>query len=118
MNKILFNLSICLLIIGSTAQIQATDYSEEGTLKLEANILNLGYSPDQRTLVVLTNGAEGKFTIFEGIKSDVPRTIDIVDGTLTISPSVFAFASDNSMLIVGSKEGSVYGFAFDNNGKV
>lgn len=45
-------------MIGLIAQVEVTNYSKEGELKLVPNIMNLGYSSDQRILVILTNGAQ------------------------------------------------------------
>jgi len=70
MKKSLFILFISLFIVGLFAQVQVTDYSKEGELKLVADIKNLGYTSDQKILVVLANNAPQKFYVYYGLKSD------------------------------------------------
>lgn len=82
MNKSLLVLLIGLLIVGLYAQVDVAQYSEQGKLVLETDILNLGYSPNQRNLVVLTNAAQGKFYVYNGIRPNTPQIVNIVDGDL------------------------------------
>lgn len=79
---------------------------------MEANIINLGYSPDQKHLVIVTADGLNKFYIREGLRMNDKVTVTIVDDSpKTINLAMHAFSADNSLLIVGTKEGSVYGFA-------
>lgn len=117
MNKNLFLLAVGLLVIALQASDNFIQYNEQTPLELEANILNLGYSPDQKVLVVLTKDTLGKFYVYEGIRLNTQKTINLIDEDYVINPATFAFSQDNSTLIVGSKEGSVYGFPIE-NGKV
>jgi len=57
MTKNLLALLIIILTISSTIQDDVEPYSNTGTITLDANILNLGYSPNQKNLVVLINQA-------------------------------------------------------------
>ena len=68
------------MIVGLYAQVDVPEYSEQGKLVLETDILNLGYSPNQKNLVVLTNAAQGKFYVYNGIRPGTPQIVDIVDG--------------------------------------
>jgi hypothetical protein len=57
MTKNLLALLIIILTISSTIQDDVKPYSNTGSVTLDANILNLGYSPNQKNLVVLINQA-------------------------------------------------------------
>ncbi len=77
---------------------------------MEANIINLGYSPDQKHLVIVTGDGVNKFYIREGLRMNEKVTVTITDDTPKINLATHAFSPDNSLLVVGTKEGSVYGF--------
>jgi len=57
-------------------------------------------------------GVENQFVVYEGyrFRLEDKGTINIVDGASVINLKSFAFDADSSMLVVGSAEGSIYGF--------
>lgn len=61
-------------------------------------------------MAVLIKEAQNTFNIYEGIRLDKKTKVPISDDPFKASPSAFAFSPDNSMLVIGTKEGSVYGF--------
>lgn len=98
-----------LLVVSLFAQDTITQYNPQGTLPLDPNILKLGYSPDQKTLVQLIDGLD-QFYAYRGIRRNDKQTVSILDGANQNSPATFAFSPDSTLLVVGSKTGSVYGF--------
>ncbi len=53
------------------------EYSDGGNITLIPNILNLGYSPDQKLLVVLETDASGFFYTFNGFRYNGKQTVTI-----------------------------------------
>lgn len=104
---------ITLLVVGLFAQDTITQYLPQDPITLDADILKLGYSPDQRILVELINGVD-QFYVYQGIRRNDKQAVTINDGGNPISPATFAFSQDNTLLVVGSKTGSIYGFDITN----
>ena len=115
MSKNLFIFVFALLIVSLTADLPFTKYTQQETIFPEADVVSLGYSLDQKHLVLLTKGAPEQFMIYEGVRMDKPVTVTIADVDFSVSVVSFAFSPDNNMLVIGSKEGSVYGFAIEND---
>jgi hypothetical protein len=114
MNKNLFIFIFALLTVSLTADLPFNKYTQQEIIPLEAEVVSLGYSLDQKHLVLLTKGAPEQFMIYDGVRMDKPVNVTIADVNFSVSIVSFAFSPDNSMLVIGSKEGSVYGFAIEN----
>lgn len=114
MNKnVLMIVVVGLLVVSVLAQDTITQYNPQGPITLDANILKLGYSPDQQTLVELIDGVD-QFYVYRGYRGNDKQPITIIDGGNPISPATFAFSSDKTLLVVGGKTGSIYGFDIAN----
>lgn len=110
MKKNLFILFFTLLIVTLTAQPSFTEYTDQEIITLDTPVASLGYSQDQKHLVVLPVGVKEQFYVYEGVRMNKKVPITITDDETTVSIVSFEFSNDNSMLVVGTSEGSVYGF--------
>lgn len=52
--------------------------------------------------------------MYEGVRLEKPVTVTITDDLFDVNVVSFAFSPNNSMLVIGSKEGSVYGYVIEN----
>jgi hypothetical protein len=77
-------------------------YVAQGIINLEPNIMKFGYSPDQQSLVILKTGGQNGFIVYEGFRQNTKRMIQILDSNNSVSPSTFAFSTDNKLLIIGT----------------
>jgi hypothetical protein len=108
------NLLACLtllLLLQTALNQEPKAYDSQGQLELVPNILNFGYSPDQRNLVVLTTDALNTFVFYEGLRLNSPKIVNITDeGDFKIKPSAFAFSQNGAWLVIGTSYGAVYGY--------
>jgi hypothetical protein len=111
MNKFILFTILTLFAVNAIPNEDVVPYDDQGTYTLVPNILNLGYSPDQLGLVVLTsNNVKDTFYYYSGYRLNQQNLIKIGDDTYDIVPSAFAFSSDSKWLIIGTSYGAVYGF--------
>ncbi len=83
------------------------------------NIHDIGFSPDQKHLVVLQKLNQAEFIVYEGYRLNKLPNVKITEDknkknetTLTS----FAFSPNNDLLVVGSIEGAIYGFKIEEGG--
>lgn len=115
MNKFILFTILAIFAVNAIPNEDPVPYDDQGTYTLVPNILNLGYSPDQLGLVVLTsNNEKDTFIYYSGYRLNTKTTITIGDATYDIVPSAFAFSSDSKWLIIGTSYGAVYGFQLTN----
>lgn len=103
MNIKLILLALLFISLHIQGQAQIDKYTEQTPLKLDANTLNLGYSPNQRHLTLLINEAEGYFIQYDGIRLNRRTKVEIYDDAFNATPSTFTYSQNNTMLIVGTE---------------
>jgi hypothetical protein len=78
------------------SQESPTEYYSLKAFNLRADIVKIGYSPNQQLMIALSN--RGGFYVYHGITYLEMDTINTGSNSIFSS---FAFAPDNSFLIVG-----------------
>lgn len=70
MSKIFLVLLLTVVTMSALNEDVPNAYKFQDNMVLVNDILNLGYSVDQKHLVVLQNGVQDHFLIYEGIQGD------------------------------------------------
>ena len=66
-----------ILVVAVLSADVPDNYTKSGSINLLANTLDLGYSPDQSILVVLTSEAQNFFSTYNGINYQQYKNITI-----------------------------------------
>lgn len=77
MGKHIFAFVLTVLTVSVLTENAPSTYKGQENITLVDKILNLGYSMDQKNLVVLQDGVQGSFMIYEGIRGNMNRSIVI-----------------------------------------
>ena len=69
MNKPICRTILLLVLAQLTIHADIHNYTTQGSIELVPNIINVGYSPDQKHLIVLADAAENNtFVHYHGLR--------------------------------------------------
>jgi hypothetical protein len=112
MSKFFYLIALLLVVTQSGLTSDVHGYTPQGNITLIENITNLGYSPDQKHLIVLADTLDNDtFAHYYGYRLNEKQLVKIDDdGTKDVKPSAFAFSKKGDWLVVGTSWGAVYGY--------